>query len=157
LVSDDELERIEYARLVRKGTGDLRRADSLQIGYSMQSPFWSGASACQGPFLGYALDMRAVTLAPRAGLCRSTFDNPFLHASADEFDVEIRGSHVWDVGRISLSVGIAAGVAWLREEFSSEGPTPSRDAVAAHLGVLGGATVDLVQGFYGGIELDAMT
>src|SRR5262249_43902799 len=116
-----------------------------------------GASVCQGPFLGYAFDMRAITLAPRASVCRSTFDNAFLHASADELDLEMRGTHVWDFGRLSLGVGIAVGVAWMREEFRSEGQTPTRNAVAAHLGVIGAVTVDMLQGFYSGVEFDAMT
>src|SRR5262249_42741285 len=81
----------------------------------------------------------------------------FLHANADELDFELRGTHAWDVGRVSLGIGVAAGGAWLRQDFSDEGVAPSRNAGAAHLGVLGDVVVDLVQGFYGGIELDGMT
>lgn len=157
VIRDEDLDRIEYARLVRKGSSERGIAQSFQLGYAVHTPLWSGASACQGGFVGYAIDLRVLTLAPRVGLCRSTFDNPFLASAAEELDFEVRATHSWDVGRISFGVGFGLGGAWLRQDFSGAGQVPSRDAAAAHLGVLGGATIDLFGGLFAGIELDAMT
>jgi Caspase domain len=156
-VRDDELDKLEYARLVRKGGGAVDHLGSVALGYQVQTPLWSGASACQGLFGSYTIDLRAVTLAPRVGACRGGFDNAFLQARTDQLDAELGGAHVWDVGPVAMSVGVGAGASLLRQTFTSEGTAPSRRAVAAHLGASVGATVDLVQGFYGGVELDAMT
>jgi len=154
---EPELERIEYARLVRKGNRAPRYATSAQAGYAVRSSLWSGGGPCHGAFAGYAIELRLVTLAPRLGGCRGHFDNAYLRAIADELDLELRAAHAWDVGRVALSLGLAAGGSYLRQKFSSDGVAPDRDALAAHLGMLAGATVELVQGFYGGVELDAMT
>jgi hypothetical protein len=51
-LDESALERVEYARLVRKGVGDRRRADSIEVGYTLRTPLWSGASACQGLVAG---------------------------------------------------------------------------------------------------------
>jgi hypothetical protein len=154
---EQELERIEYARLVRKGHRELRYASSVQLGYAVRTSLWSGGGPCHGPFVGYAIDLRLVSLVPRFGFCRGAFDNAFLHATTDELDAELRGARAWDVGQVTVSLGVSLGGSYLRQDFSSDGVAPTRNALAAHLGVLAGATVDLVQGFYGGIELDAMT
>jgi hypothetical protein len=156
-VRELELERIEYARLVRKGHATLRHASSVQAGYALRTALWSGASACHGVFAGYAIDLRFLSLAPRLAACRGTSDNAFLRATTDELDLEIRGSRSWDIGSVAINVGVNLGGSLLRQEFSSDGVAPSRNALAAHLGVLAGTTVELVQGFYGGIEIDAMT
>ena len=157
VIRDEDLDRIEYARLVRKGGTELGIAQSLQLGYSLHTPLWSGASICQGGFVGYAIDLRVLTLAPRVGFCRSTFDNAFLFAAAEELDFEVRATHAWDAGRFSLNVGFGVGGAWLRQDFSGAGQVPSRDAAAGHIGALGGVTVDLFHGLFAGIELDALT
>jgi hypothetical protein len=156
-VREDELDRIAYARLVRKGHDGVRHASSVHAGYALRTALWRGAGGCHGVFAGYAIDLRWVTLAPRLAACRGQFDNAFLRATTDELDLELRGSHVWDIGGVAVNVGIHLGGSLLRQDFSSEGLAPSRNALAAHLGVLAGTTVDLVQGFYGGIEVDAMT
>jgi hypothetical protein len=152
-IREQELEHIDYARLVRKGHLDLHRASSLQAGYALRTPLWSGGSLCQGPFAGYAVDLRAVSLAPRVGICRGGLGNA-SQVTTDELDVELRGAHAWDVRRMALSVGVSMGGSYLRQHSSDGASSPSG---LAHLGVLVGSTVDLARGFYSGIEIDAMT
>src|SRR5262249_20546249 len=117
----------------------------------------SGAGVCQGPIAGAAIELRAVTIAPRLGACHGAFDNAFLDARTDELDLEVRATHAWDIGSLALDAGVDAGRSWLRQGFMANGIAPPRDAAAAHLGVTVGATVDLVQGFYVGAELDGMS
>ena len=156
VLRDPELERIEYARLVRKGR-ELTSASSVQLGYAVRTSLWSGGTPCHGPFAGYGVDLRFVSLVPRVTYCRGGFDNAFLHARTDELAAELRGARAWDIGHVALSLGVSLGGSYLRQDFASDGVAPTRNALAAHLGVLTGVTVDLVQGFYGGVELDAMT
>ena len=156
-VREDELERIEYARLVRKGGTQRRSASSVHAGYSIRTPLESGDGACQGAVAGYALDLHFVSIGPRIGACRSGFDNMFLRARTDELDLELRGLHAWDIGRTAIGVGVGAGGAWLHQAFSIDARAPDRTALAAHIGVVVGASVDLVHGFYSGLEVDAVT
>jgi len=153
-VSEQELEHIGYARLVRKGHVDLHHASSVQAGYSLRSSLWSGEGLCQGAFAGYAIDLQFISLAPRVGFCRSELDDG-SRTNIDEFDVEGRGTHAWDVGRVAVSVGLSLGGSYIHEHAMDD-TAPAR-SVLAHLGVLAGVTIDLAQGFYSGIQIDAMT
>jgi hypothetical protein len=153
----EDLDRVAYARLVRKGRGERALAASAQAGYAARTSLWPGGGLCHGPFAGVAFDLPLVTVASRLGVCRGELRNPFLTATTDELAAELRGAHVWDVGRVSLSVGVSLGGSVIRQGFSRDGIAPDRRALAAHLGVLTGASVELVQGFYAGLEVNAMT
>jgi hypothetical protein len=72
----------------------------------------------------------------------------------DELDVELRGAHAWDIGRISVSAGGTVGGSYLRQR-PGNAAGEARDGVA-HVGVSTGATVDLPHGFYSGAEVDAL-
>jgi hypothetical protein len=152
-----DLERIEYARLVRKGGPERSHASSAQVGYAVRMPLSSTAGLCQGPFVGYAIDLRSASLAPRLGACRASYENTFRSAHSDELDLELRGTHAWDLGAVTVSMGVSLGGSLLHQDVSSDGLVPSRVGPAAHLGVLVGASIDLARGFYGGVELDALT
>ncbi|HEU4730831.1 MAG TPA: caspase family protein [Kofleriaceae bacterium] len=154
---EQELERIEYARLVRKGGAERSHASSVQAGYAIRMPLWSGAGVCQGAFVGYAVDLRVVSITPRVGACRGSFDNPFLHGRTDELDLALRGTHTWDIGHTAIHLGVSLGGSLLHQDFSAPALAPARTAPAAHLGVLVGAPRDVMQGFYSGVELDALT
>jgi hypothetical protein len=152
-VREQELERLDYARLVRKGRDERRLASGVQAGYALRTSLWSGGDLCQGPFAAYAIDLPLVTLAPRIGICRGGFaDAP--GATSDELDVELRAAHAWDIGRVAVSVGGSVGGAYLREN-PGDGTASTRHGLP-HAGVLAGATLDLAGGFYSGVELDAM-
>jgi hypothetical protein len=152
LVREQELERLDYARLVRKGRDELRLASGVQAGYALRTSLWSGGGLCQGPFAAYALDLRFVTVAPRIGICQGGFEDA-LGATSDELDVELRVAHAWDIGRVAVSVGGSLGGAYLRD--SAGDGTTTRHGLP-HAGVLAGAILDLAEGFYTGVEVDAM-
>jgi hypothetical protein len=151
-VREQDLERLEYARLVRKGRSELSLASSLQAGYALRTSLWSGGGLCQGPFATYAIDLRLVTLAPRIGMCRGSFaDVP--RATSDDRDVELRVAHAWDIGRVAVSVGGSLGGAYLRD---NRGDGTALTKHLPYAGVLAAAVMDLPGGFYSGVELDAM-
>jgi Caspase domain len=152
-VREEELERLDYARLVRKGRDELRLTSGAQAGYALRTSLWSGGRPCQGPFAAYAIDLPFVTLAPRIGACRGSFENT-PGATSEALDVELRVAHAWDVGQVALSAGGNLGGAYLRENPGS-GRASSKHGLP-YAGVLVGATVDLTDGYYCGIELDAM-
>lgn len=146
-VADETLERIEYARLVRKG-GALGAVQGFSAGYRFRTPLWSGASLCQGGFAGYMVDMASFSVGGRIGGCRGGFSNEFLHANTDEYDLEIRLARVWDLSIVTMEATVATGVAWLRQTFSGERQAPTRNSVSGQLGLGAGISRDLGAGFY---------
>jgi caspase domain-containing protein len=152
-LAEQELERLDYARLVRKGRNELRLTSGVQAGYALRTSLWSSGGLCQGPFAAYALDLRYLTVTPRIGYCRSGFANA-PDATSTELDVELRVAHAWDIGPVAISAGGSVGGAYLHDRGGS-GMESSKRSVP-HAGVVAGAILDLSRGFYSGIELDAI-
>jgi hypothetical protein len=147
-LSDAGLERVEYARLARKGGSERALAHGPFLGYALRSPLWDGADYCQGARVGYAIDLPVVTLATSIGACRSGFSNVTLEAHADELSLEFSVRRVYDLPLLSLGAGLSVGGAWLRQSFETPGLAPERNSAAGLLGVLVEASKDLPLGFY---------
>jgi hypothetical protein len=133
-VADAELERVAYARLVRKGAGDLQHVQGLHAGYEMQTGLWRGSSLCHGAFAGYELVTASVSWTARVFGCRGGFANEVLSSHVDELNLQIEGAHVWDLPALSIAVGLAVGASGLHESFDTRGLAPSRQTLAATLG-----------------------
>jgi hypothetical protein len=146
-VREPELERVAYARLVRKGGGERERLRGVHAGVFLRSSLWRGADPCQGVFAAAELVTRGFSWAVRASACRGGFANQNLTATADDFNVQVEGAHVWDLRRASLHLGIGLGPSLLVESFSTAGVAPSRQSVAATLTAGGGVEVPLPRGF----------
>jgi len=147
-LADDGLERVEYARLARKGGSERALAHGPFLGYAARSPLWEGAGYCQGFEAGYAVDLPELTLAASIGACRSRFSNAALQATADELAFDVSARRVYDLPVVSLSVGLSLGAAWLHQSFDTEGEAPARDTLAGQVGVLVDATAEIWEGFY---------
>jgi len=155
-LDERRLDRVEYARLVRKG-GERRRADSVEIGYTLRTPLWSGATVCQGLVGGWVMDFPVLSVALRALACRGSFENAFLSSTNDELGVEARVVHAWDYRHMTLSAGAIGGVSALIERFDAMGAAPARTSAAGHVGLTGIATFDLSREVYMALEIDALT
>jgi len=147
VVQDSGLERVEYARLVRKGGGNLRSTVGAEAGFFARSPILDGQSTCLGLFAAVAVDLPLVTLAARAGGCHATFANENLSADADTFNLDLVALHVFDLRWVSFDLGLSGGAALLHQAFSTMGTAPSRSSAAAVFGVEAGAAIGLVGGF----------
>ncbi len=146
-VRDAELERVEYARLARKGGGS-RPVHGPWLGYQLRSALWSEASLCHGPRAGYALDLPSLTLSAGVGACRSHFANDLVSVRADELGIDVAASHVIDFPPISLGLGAAVGLGVLHQSFDSRGLAPSRDSLDFSVGGLASISADLASGYY---------
>jgi len=147
-LTDAGFERVEYARLTRKGGPERALAHGPYAGYALRSPLTEGAGYCQGVRAGYAFDLPIVTLGASLGACRSTFSNAALTAHADEFSLELSMRRVFDLPIVSLGVGLGVGASWLRQSFETLGLAPTRDSLAGQVGMLLDASFDLGSGFY---------
>jgi hypothetical protein len=136
VVQEGNLERVEYARLVRKGGGQGkdRAAVSLEAGLALATSAWSGAGLCRGGFAGGSLALARLTLGLRLGACRARDDRLFLEAVADNFEAQVRASLEWDLRPVTLGVGVNAGAAFLHQQFETTGVAPSRWSAGGTLG-----------------------
>jgi len=146
-LDDRDLERIEYARLVRKGAPDATAAHGPQAGYQLRSPV-NGATFCHGVFAGYAVELRHLSVVPRVAACHSTFDNDGLHADANEIGAHLTLAHAWDLPVVTVGVGVTLGASLLRQTFTVAGIAPDRNSLAGQVGASLGVEYDLPRGFY---------
>jgi hypothetical protein len=155
-VVDEELRRVEYARLVRKGTL-LRSVSGPEAGAFLRTALVSGRSPCLGVHGGWAIDLRKLTLRTRAGVCRAGFENERVHADTLEAHGELRLSHAWDLGAFSVDIGLAAGAGLLHARFDTTGDAPDRNTFAVHTAAGPALTWHLGGGYELLAELAAQT
>ncbi len=156
-IEDERLERVEYARLVRRGGGDVSAVHGVQVGYRLRTPVVDGASLCHGFAVGYSLDLAELSIGARLSGCRGSFENADLRADTDELGLELRGVRVFDLSAFSVELGVLLGAAYLRETFETRGRAPTREALAGELGVTAAISRELALGFFTALELSAAT
>ncbi len=142
-VEEARLERVAYARLVRKGGDVLERVRGAHAGYLLRTGLWSGADPCQGLFAGYEIVTRGFSLIGRFSVCRSRYRNDTLTSTADELGLQIEGAHVWDLRFVSVQVGLALGPSVLVQRFDTRGEAPAREALAGTLAMTAGVELPL--------------
>ena len=142
LVEAHQLERVQYARLVRKGGSD-QPAISAFGGYQAATPFWSGGTPCHGGFAGSAVALSRLTFDLALGACRSVDPRQFLRATADLLDAWAGLWMEWDVGAATLGVGATGGLAVVHQQFATPGQAPARWSGGARFGAAGRITVAL--------------
>jgi hypothetical protein len=157
LIDMAALDRVEYARLVRKG--GRGRQDGIEAGLAMRTPLLDGGGACLGAIAGYVIDLAWFSVTPRIGVCRERAQNEFVATSSDELAGTVRVAHVWDVGRFALSAQVQAGAALLHQRFDSTGTAPSRTTGALSFGGGGQVGFDVARGIEArfAAELDTYT
>lgn len=152
------LDRTTYARLVRKGHGDILRAvGGLFAGPLAQTAVIDGASTCLGGIAGWLWVRSDVTLSPRIAGCRGGFRNATLEATTEAFSLELRVAKVWDLRWISVDLGVAGGAELLRERFETRGMAPPRTSGAGHVGAGAGLSLPLAGRLSLNGELGAQT
>lgn len=158
VVDAGALERTEYARLVRKGHGEILRAVAGPlVGPAVQSAIIEGSSPCYGVLAGWVFARADLSLSPRLVACRGASSNRTLDATSDALAGDLRMSRAWDVGkRVSLDLGIAVGGELLQQRFATRGVAPTRTSVAAHVDAGAGIAIPWSRGFVTG-ELAAQT
>jgi hypothetical protein len=158
VVDPDTLSRTTYARLVRKGGGDiLGHVSGVIAGPVIQTPIIDGASPCLGVLAGWSWVRSDVTLSPRLVACRGEFSNRSLDATTDALSLELRVAKAWDVSRFTIDLGVTAGGDLLYEHFVTRGIAPSRLTPAMHVGAGAGAAFPLGGAMFVGAELGAET
>jgi hypothetical protein len=152
-VAVDDLTRIEYAQLVRKGHGGVRRrSQALEVGTRVRSTLPNAETPCIGGFAGYGLDFSEFGARARLGMCTSSFDNGDVYATTLAYDLDLRVHRAWDLGPLAIELGLGGGVTLFRQHFELEGEAPNRSSLVPFVSIAVGAALSLAAGFY--LDLD---
>jgi len=158
VVDPDRLTRTTYARLVRKGHGDiLDHVSGPFVGPLVQTAVIDGASPCFGAVLGWSWVRSDVAISPRIAGCRGDFANRTVDATTDALALDVRVAKAWDLRGITLDLGITVGGEVLQERFETRGVAPTRTTAAGHLDAGGGASVSLGGRTYVAAEVAAQS
>lgn len=143
------LERTMYARLVRKGHGEiLGSVSGLLVGPAVQSAIIDGSSPCYGALIGWMFVRSDLSISPRVVGCRGESSNRTLETTSDALAADLRLSRSWDVSRrLSLDLGVAIGAELLQQRFETRGIAPTRTSIAGHVDAGAGATMPWSRGF----------
>ncbi len=157
-VRTNALSRVAYARLVRKGGRAGGRSHAVDAGARVRSPLPNADTVCLGAFVGYALDLEHLGLGARASGCTSRFETQTLKATTNEYDLELRVAHSWDVPHVTFDLGVGGGSSLFSQRFVPErGRAPSRLSLAPFLLVAVAASSELSHRAYVGLDVSGHT
>ena len=144
---EDNMQRIEHARLVRKGGSEKHVAFAVLAGatyrYSMFG-LWESASA----FAGLRVDFRPVSLELRVDYRRVGWANERLNSLTQEMGSSLLGTYTFDFRALSLALGIEVGMVNWVQTFS-DAHTPQRH----HVGMVLGPVAQLERELWNGVFL----
>jgi hypothetical protein len=157
LIADDELAQVKYERVAAKGVVVRARPDSIEAGLLVRTALVDGGDPCAGVIGGYAFELGWITLTPRISACRERARNAFLGVETDHGVLDVRVSHAWQLGRMSVAAQAQAGGALLHQQFATDGVAPARTTAAASFG--GGTRLAIALGgdivISAAVELDS--
>jgi hypothetical protein len=151
------LDRIDYARLVRKGARPSRFAHGPEAGFSVRSALPNADTACLGAFAGYSLELGSFGVRARYNACTSELHNAALEGHVLAHDLELGLHHAWDVSSLTLEAAFGSGVSIFDQTFETRGTAPSRTAVSPFVDLELGAQVDLSHGLYSSLGIAGQT
>jgi hypothetical protein len=156
-IDADELTRVEYAQLVRKGQSELRLAQAVELGASMRSALPNSRDPCFGFAGGYRIDTRRASWSARVGFCQDSHEGASLLVRTTQLDLGIRGMHVWDVGsQVALELGGGLASVYFDQHFDDMASrAPPRRSWAALGELLVALTAELGHGVYGALDVAA--
>ena len=153
----ERMERIDYVRLVRKGGRASQLAHGPLIGASLRTALPNAERACLGPTLGYSVDVSHFGARAKLGTCWSALDNAVVQTRVAAYDVELQLYHAWELGRVSLEVGLGLGVSLFQQRFETRGSAPARLSAVPFIAPGLGAQVNVSSGYYLDLHLGAET
>jgi hypothetical protein len=157
-VAAAELSSTRYARLVRKGRGEIvDGALGWFAGPAVASAIIDGATPCFGAVAGVMWATADVTWSPRVVGCRGTFSNDTLSARTDLLALDLRVAKAWDVSHVTVDLGVTVGGELLQERFTTRGIAPTRTSPAGHVDAGLGLQFPISGRFYAASELGVQT
>lgn len=120
------LDRVAYARLVRKGARGSALSHGLELGLTLRSALPNSQGICYGASAGYRLELEDISLLARTSFCRSGFENHVLEADTSQVALSLGAAHTRDLGGLSAAVGAGVGASVWLQSFDTPGRAPDR-------------------------------
>jgi len=135
-LKDVPRKRIDYARLVRKGTTQDAIQHSAYVLAGMRTAVLDGYPVGANLVVGYKMDFPWLSAGARLRFSRnaSNDENTALHGTTSELGLGLTLQKFFDVYKISLGVGIATELNWYNQAFETTGSAPGRNSWAASFG-----------------------
>lgn len=152
-----KLERVEYAKLVRKGRSERVVAHSFEAGVRGRTALPGSSAACGGGFIGYGIDFEDLGARARFDLCGTGFDNSSVQADMNAYDLDLRLYHVWDRSRFFFELGLGGGASLWTQRFVTENIAPRRALLAPFVSLGAAAGMDFAEGFYASLDVAGET
>lgn len=153
----ESLDRVEYARLVRKGEGHADAAHALEVGARLRSTLPNAETACVGAFVGYGIDFQSFGMRARLGACSSSSENAALDTTVTAYDSDVRVYQAWDMAPLTLELGLGVGGSVFTQSFATRGHAPTRVSFVPFLAIGAAAWLDLGGAYHAGLDLNAET
>jgi hypothetical protein len=155
-VDTGRMRRVEYARVVRKGTGDgpTHVVSALATG-GMRGEM-QGLGTAWRTGLGARLDLPNLSLEVQLVLGASERRNEWQTIRSLETGLALAGLRVFDLGALSVGLGLEAGLALFVQRFDAVS-TPDRARLAPFFGPLLQLDVPVVRRFFLRAEAAFMT
>jgi hypothetical protein len=139
-VREEDLDRIAYARLVRKGDGILGRVRGMQVALRARSALANSSGMDGGAALAYAIDTSHFNIALRlaywhAGFRQSEVQDGALdriEADVEELGLELRLGKAWDTPAITVEPFMVLGGGAMWQRFDTLRKAPDRVSGAGH-------------------------
>jgi Caspase domain len=147
LIATADMQRVDYARVVRKGAVERDRAVSVFAIGSARGEILDLGMAVRGD-LGLRLDLRPISLELRAGSGASWHRNDRLGTVSQETTLSAAALHMFDFDRWSAGLGLEIGAAWFAQRLDDV-RSHDRNALAALVAPLVEVEVPLGRAWYG--------
>ena len=147
--------RIDYARLVRKGSRESQVLHGLSAGIGYRGSALEGIDGGEHLSLEYSVDLPQLTFQARLRHHSSDFQSTdgILSGSYEEWALGVGVHHFWDFDSMSAGIGLAGDLAQTKQSFSTEGLAQPRASIALGIAALGTLQVALWQGIFLELEL----
>jgi hypothetical protein len=155
-VTDGELERIAYARLVRKG-GVLASSRALEAGFTARGAIADASTPCIGGVAAYRVDYQSLAVAGQLEWCRATSETASLMAEVDQIGASVRIAKLWDVRRVALGPAMTIGGGMFDQSFDTSGVAPPRYSAYGHVTADVTAATEIAAGAYATLALGTDT
>ena len=152
----EKLERIDYARLTRKGS-DAPLAHGALAGLLVRSPLPNSSTACLGGFVAYQVDADRFGLRARLASCAGALETSALDAEVRAYDLALHAYHAWDLSLLTLELGLGAGLSLFDQRFDTRGEAPPRRSLAPFTSLALGGELALRRGFYASAQVHGET
>ncbi|MEY4582293.1 MAG: hypothetical protein RL701_6996, partial [Pseudomonadota bacterium] len=151
------LQRIEYAKLVRKGGSAQTLAQRLDLWLAVRSPLINASGPCLGAGLGYGVDLQPLSLHMRVSACTSSFSNAELRGSTSGYTAELDAYHAWDFSVMTLALGLGAGTTLFTQRFVTTRMALDRTSLVPFVSVGLGAEIELSSRLFAALQVSGQT